>query len=66
MTNIMVECFVICCIPFLYILRKTLLRNVLSLKFQEVLPDDERRDHNCEIDVIGDHDAVFVDDYEFV
>ena len=51
MTNIMVECFVICCIPFPYILRKTLMKNVLSLKFQEVLPDDERRDHNWEIDV---------------
>ena len=35
----------------IYILRKTLMRNVFSLKFQEVLPDDERRDHNCEIDV---------------
>ena len=27
------------------------MKNVLSLKFQEVLPDDERRDHNCKIDV---------------
>jgi hypothetical protein len=32
-------------------LKKTLMKNALSLKFQEVLPDDERRDHNCEIDV---------------
>ena len=26
------------------------MKNVLSLKFQAVLPDDERRDHNCKID----------------
>ena len=35
----------------IYMLKKTLMKNALSLKFQEVLPDDERRDHNCEIDV---------------
>jgi hypothetical protein len=34
----------------IYILEKTLMKNVLSLKFQAVLPDDERRDHNCEIE----------------
>ena len=49
----MVECFAICCIYHfhIYLKKKTLMKHVLSLKFQEVLPDDERRDHNCEIDV---------------
>ena len=35
---------------FIYI-KKALKKNILSLKFQEVLPDDERRDYNCDIDV---------------
>jgi hypothetical protein len=35
---------------FIFI-KKALMKNILSLKFQEVLPDDERREYNCDIDV---------------
>ena len=36
------------------------MKNVLSLIFQEVLPDDERRDHNCEIDVYAKQGWIWI------